>query len=102
MLSGEQAEIVSYLPHKKEIFDKVEKKLNAVIQQAESYWNHPELQQMIQTGATRKEIALWVQRTVPASFSFVIYSMLDKKYKTVRDVICNQLPRKILDLVSLI
>jgi len=99
VLSGEQSEIVTYLPHKKEIFDKVEEKLNTVIRLAESYWNHPELQQMIRSGATtRKEIALWTQRTVPPALSFIVYSMLDKKYQTVQDAIRAQAAKKILDL----
>jgi hypothetical protein len=54
---------------------------------------------MIRSGATtRKEIALWTQRTVPPALSFIVYSMLDKKYQTVQDAIRAQAAKKILDL----
>lgn len=88
---GELDEIASYLPHKAEDLKQQEAIYFNTIKKMQEYWETPVLQQMIQEGKSRKELALWIMQNIPQKYTFAIFSLLDKKYPDMTALV-NALP----------
>ncbi|MCX8008508.1 MAG: T4 RnlA family RNA ligase [Patescibacteria group bacterium] len=96
--SGENEEFLSYFSEFKEKYEQYISAYHSIADKADSYWNHPDFQKLVTSGASRKDLALWINQNVDEKYRFMLFEML--KGKQSKDVVENLLDSKIIQLME--